>query len=502
MCVNFVLCVCVCVCVNLTPFLFQLRNLCYMVTKREKMRRELYRAREEVFWQEHAVLTDDSSDLDDNAVQRVLTMCKDNFSGDGSLPAAVEGDCPAESALSFRVSSTADSSSTTSSSGDCSSTEHRSVNGGDSGGEAADEEETEESETEEDLFSSPARRTRSNSLLVNPSCLSIDSAAGSSKEPESIASGVIETPTRKRTREKTQTSPEASASTPKRVLRNTVRESEEPAVERDSVESETPRRRKIRHLSFPNDVTDNIEASNKETIESTEEDGAVSRNSRARFTRTGNISGKTKTAEIRSEGEMSEKSEVDEESRKENDPLRQENMVEFDRPVRTVREAKRKRSKSTTAIDDDRRGKQARMMDFMGRKSPNRKDLSAPKSPRTRANRRKSDSEESDRVATDSDADNSKRAPSSRSFTNGRKTSSANSSCPHCKLQHDKLTKCSWRYKEGSHTAECEDNWNRRELRLRSFQSPKSRARCSSVVSPKPHCCGSLMSKFCHATVT
>lgn len=47
---------------------------------------------------------------------------------------------------------------------------------GDSGGEAADEEETEESETEEDLFSSPARRTRSNSLLVNPSCLSIDSA--------------------------------------------------------------------------------------------------------------------------------------------------------------------------------------------------------------------------------------------------------------------------------------------------------------------------------------
>lgn len=141
------------------------------------MRRELYRAREEVFWQEHAVLTDDSSDLDDNAVQRVLTMCKDNFSGDGSLPAAVEGGCPAESALSFRVSSTADSSSTTSSSGDCSSTEHRSVNGeGDSGGEAADEEETEESETEEDLFSSPARRTRSNSLLVNPSCLSIDSA--------------------------------------------------------------------------------------------------------------------------------------------------------------------------------------------------------------------------------------------------------------------------------------------------------------------------------------
>lgn len=480
----------------------KLRNLCYMVTKREKMRRELYRAREEVFWQEHVVLTDDSSDLDDSAVQWVLTMCKDNFSGDGSLPSAVKGGCPAESALSFRVSSTAESSSTTSSSGDCSSTEYKSENEGDSRGEAAGEGETEDSKEEEDFFPSPARRTRSNSYLVTPSCLSIESIAGSSKEADNALNDVTEISSRKRTREKTQSSFEASASTPKRLLRNTVRESEEPAAQHNGVETETPRRRRIRHLSTPNDMTDKIEASDEEVIESTVEPGALSRDSRARFTRTGKMSKETSRAETGSEGEMSEKSEGDEESRKENDPLRQENMVELDQPGRTVRGAKRKRSKSTTAIDDDRRGKQARKTDLMSRKSPNRKDLRAPKSTRTRANRKHSDSEESDRGATDSDADNCKRVPTSRSFTNGRETSTDSSSCPHCKLQHDKLTRCNWRCKEGSYTAKCEDNWNRRELRLRSFQSPKSRARCSSAVSPKPHCCGSLMSKFCRATVT
>lgn len=475
------------------------------------MRRELYRAREEVFWQEHAVLTDDSSDLDDEAVHWVLTMCKDNFSGDGSFPAAGEGDSLAES-LSSRVSSTAESSSTTSSSGDCSSTEHNSVDAEcDLRSGAADEVETEDSNVEESLVSSPARRTRRNSHLVTQQSLSVDSAAGSSKEPESTVSSDVEATNRKRTRTKTQNFSEASASTPKRVLRNTIRELEEPAVEHDNVEhcsSEKPRRRRTRHLSFPIDVKDKIEAGDKETIESTEEDGpnfdTTSRETRARFARTGKMSKKTEAAETGSEQQPSEKPEGDEESRKENDPLRQENMAELtcNRAGRTIRGVKRKRSKSTTAIDDNRRNKQARITDFLRRKSPNRKDLRSQNSPRTRGNRKNSDSEESDQVTTDTDVDNSKRVPAPRSFANGKETTSDSSSCPHCKLQHDKLSKCSWRCKEGSHTAECEDSWNRRELRLRSFQSPKSRARCSHVVSSKPHCCGSLISKFCHATVT
>lgn len=486
------------------------------------MRRELYRAREEVFWQEHAVMTDETCDMDEEAVQWVLTMCKDNFSGDGSFPAAgKDGGCASlAGSLSSRVSSTVESSSTTSSSGDCSSTEHNSV-GGDgcdsdtkSRGEAADEEETHDSNEEEVLVSTPARRTRRNSHLVTQSSLSgqsADSVAGSSKEQESAVTSDSETPSRKRTRTKTQSFSEASATTPKRVLRNTITELKETSVEHNSLEtcsSEKPRRRRTRHLSLPNPVKETREESNKETVGTSEVDGqnsdAVSRETRTRLSRTGKVSKNPETAETGSEGDSSEKPEVDEkESRKENNPLRPENMVELEKTGNTTKGVKRKRSKSTTAVDDNMRNKQARITDYLRRKSPNRKELRSLKSPRTRANRKNSESEESEQVREDTDVDaNSKRVPTPRSFSNGRETTS-DSLCPHCKLQHDKLSKCSWRCKEGSHTAEYEDNWNRRELRVRTgFQSPKSRARCSHVVSSKPHCCSSLMSKFCHATVT
>jgi len=482
-----------------------------MVTKREKMRRELYRAREEVFWQEHAVMTDESCDMDEEAVHWVLAMCKDNFSGDGSLPAAGEGGgcgSVAES-LSSRISSTMESSSTSSSSGDCSSTEHNSEGGHgdpDSRGRAVDEV---VNIVEEVLVSSPARRTRRNSHLVtqsSSSSQSADSAAGSSKELESITNSDNETTRRKRTRTKTLSFSETSATAPKRVLRNTITELEETTVGHDSHQqsaSEKPQRRRRRHFSFPNAVKESKEESDKETVGNSEEEwqnsDAVSRETRGRFSRSVKASKKPETAETGGEDDPTVKPEVDDESRKENDPLRPENVVELEETGKTV---KRKRSKSTSAMEDNTRNKQARITDYVRRRSPGRKEPRSPRSPRTRANSQNNDSEEHDQGKTDADVDsNSKRVPAPRSFSNGRETTS-DRSCPHCKLQHDKLSKCSWRCKEGSHTAECEDNWNRRELRVRTFQSPKSRARCSHVVSTKPHCCSSLMTKFCHATVT
>lgn len=106
------------------------------------------------------------------------------------------------------------------------------------------------------------------------------------------------------------------------VFRNIVWELEEFVVECDSVELEILWRWKIWYLFFLNDVIDNIEVSNKEIIELIEEDGVVLWNLCVRFIWIGNILGKIKIVEIRSEGEMLEKLEVDEESCKENDLFR------------------------------------------------------------------------------------------------------------------------------------------------------------------------------------
>ena len=477
------------------------------------MRRELYRAREEVFWQEHAVMMDESRDMDEEAVQWVLTMCKDNFSGDGSLPGSVP------SSIFSRVSSTLESSSTTSSSGDCSSTEHNTEGGdgdADSRGGAVDEE---DNNVEEVLVSSPAKRTRRNSHLVSQSSSSsssssspsssqsADSAAGSCKELESIENSDSETTIRKRTRTKTLSFSETSATAPKRVLRNTITELEETTMEHNGHQqgaSKKPQRRQRRHFSFPNAVKETKEQS--ETAENSEEDSqnfdAASRETRRRLSRSVKDSKKPETDETGSEGDSTVKPEVDDESRKENDPLRPKIVVELQGTGNTTKTVRRKRSKSTSAMDHNTANKQARITDYVERRSPGRKELRSPRSPRTRAHWKNSDSEENDQVKTDADVDaNFKRVSAPRSFSNGRETSS-DKSCPHCKLQHDKLSKCSWRCKEGSHTAECEDNWNRRELRVRTFQSPRSRVRCSHVVTAKPHCCSSLMTKFCPATVT
>ena len=478
-----------------------------MVTKREKKRRELYRAREDVFWKEYEVMTDESCDLDKKAVEWVLSMCKDNFSGDGSAPGvASDGFGSLEGSLSSRVSSTLESCSTTSSSGDCSSIVQG--DGGDSDtkrstGGAPDD----SSDPEGGRYESPVRRTRRSSHAFSQDSNAskpVDSIAGCSKESESIENSDSETASRKRIRVKSQSSCEDSPITPKRVLRHTIAEVTEAALDHSRLEhspSGKPRRRTSRHLSFPN-VETKTEEENDIGLVTSEDDGqnseAMSRETRSRIPRG------AKKSDSGSEAFTSEKPEMDEkESRKENDPLRPENMVEPQRTGNNTTKvaAKRKRCKSTTAMDDNTRNKQARITDFLRRKSPNRKNLTASKSPRLRGRKKSSDSEESDQVSTEPDDDNSKRVASHRSFTNGRETTNCNS-CPHCKLQHDKLSKCTLRCKEGIHTAECEDNWNRRELRLRSFQSPKSRARCSHVVSPKPHCCSSLMSKFCHTTVT
>lgn len=71
--------VCICCC-------FQLRNLCYMVSKREKLRRELYRIREQVFWKAHEVMTDDTIDVNDNDHQWIREACGKNFASDGAEP--------------------------------------------------------------------------------------------------------------------------------------------------------------------------------------------------------------------------------------------------------------------------------------------------------------------------------------------------------------------------------------------------------------------------------
>lgn len=57
-----------------------------MVSKREKLRRELFRVREQVFWKAHDTLTEDAVNIDENDVQWIREACGKNFSSDGSLP--------------------------------------------------------------------------------------------------------------------------------------------------------------------------------------------------------------------------------------------------------------------------------------------------------------------------------------------------------------------------------------------------------------------------------
>lgn len=57
-----------------------------MVSKREKLRRELYRIREQVFWKAHEVMVDDTINVDDNDVKWIGEACGKNFASDGSEP--------------------------------------------------------------------------------------------------------------------------------------------------------------------------------------------------------------------------------------------------------------------------------------------------------------------------------------------------------------------------------------------------------------------------------
>lgn len=100
----------------LKPFFsLQLRNLCYMVSKREKMRRELFRAREQVFWKAHEVMTDDTIDIDENDLRWVREACGKNYTGDGSEPARGP---VAEGSLESVSSSSAQSSNSGQTSGE------------------------------------------------------------------------------------------------------------------------------------------------------------------------------------------------------------------------------------------------------------------------------------------------------------------------------------------------------------------------------------------------
>lgn len=469
------------------------------------MRRELYRAREEVFWKEYEVMTDESSDLDEKSVEWVLAICKDNFSGDGSAPGLVGDGCGSlVDSLSSRVSSTVESSSSTSSSGDCSSTEQgvgdKPVNKGSTRG-ASDVVKNSEGEHEESL----ERRTRRSSYAVSETSNSnqtTDSIAGDEKESQSTENSDNEPASRKRTRVKSESSCEDSLMIHKRFLRSSVTEVTEATLEQASEHAQVrkARRRTSRHLSFPNVGGKTNEESFTEIEASA--DGSQSIDAVSCET-CSQAPQSTTNSETGGENQTSEKPEVDEESRKENNPHREDNVVNSERTENNSMRvaAKRKRSKSTTSVDDNIASKQARITDFLRRKSSNRKELMLTKSLGSRGNKKSCDSDESDEGKSGPYVENLKHSTSTRSFSNGRETSNRYV-CPQCKLQHDKLSKCAPQSREGSHTAECDDNWNRRELRLRSFQSPKPRTRCSHVVSPKPHCCSSLMSKFCHATVT
>lgn len=462
------------------------------------MRRELYRAREEVFWKEYEVMTDESSDLDEKSVEWVLAICKDNFSGDGSAPGLAGDGCDSlTDSLSSRVSSTVESTSSTSSSGDCSSTEQgvadEPVNKG-SMRWASDVVKNSEGECEESL----GRKTRRSSYAVSQTSNSnqtTNSIAGDEKESKSTDNSDNEPAGRKRTRVKSESSCEDSLITHKRFLRSSVTEVTEATLDQASEHAQVrkPRRRASQHLSFPNigGKTNEASADGSQSIDAV----SCETCSCAPQITTNNETG--------GENQTSEKPEVDEESRKENDPHREDNVVKSERTENNSMRvaAKRKRSKSATSVDDNITNKQARITDFLRRKSSNRKELMPTKSLGSRGIKKSCDSDESDEGKSGPCVENLKHSTSTRSFSNGRETLNRYV-CPQCKLHHDKLSKCAVQSREGSHTAECDDNWNRRELRLRSFQSPKPRARCSHVVSPKPHCCSSLMSKFCHATVT
>ena len=487
---------------NILLKFLQLRNLCYMVTKREKTRRELYRAREEVFWKEYEIMTDDSCEMDEKEIQWVLALCKDNFIGNSSLPCVAETSESCDGILeSFSpiVSSTADSSSTTSSAGDCSSTEqdicearfrHQRATGG-----VPDKLKTRVYGNTEEVLELPSvRQTRRNNYAVNQvtsSQSSTDLIAGCSKDSDSAESSDSDVFRRKRTRVKSQTSCESrSTITPKNLLHNTV------AGEDTLAFGSKPRTRKRRHVSLPEvtTMTVNNDVSKEGAVPSEEDFKNADVMSRLTRSQTPRVSEKQDAGFSRG----SDKPELDEkESRKENNPLRTENVIENQMTgIETTKVAgKRKRSQSARTADEDVRNKQVRITELLEGKSSNRKQMTSSKPPRLRGGKRVSETEDSHGTKTESSVNTFKRSPSSGSFNNGRESSL----CAHCKIQESKLSKSC---KHQSQTVECAENWSRRELRLRSFQSPKSRTRCSHVVTPKSHCCSSLMSKFCHATVT
>ena len=375
------------------------------------MRRELYRAREEVFWKELDVMTDEACELDDKAVQWVLDVCKDNFSGDGRLPSAGDSWDALADSLSSRITSTVESSSTTSSASGCSSNVQRWEEeadpdtqrswGGAPGGAPDECKNLETGDQGEVLESSPAKRTRSNSHAVSETSSSgqpADSSAGCSKDSESSESRDSDVISRKRTRVKSQNPYESNVITPKRVLRNTITEMGETAQDYLSLESSSGKPRRRRHLSFPNLSTKANEQRDKGGASTSEDDVASSyampRETRSRTPRAAK---RLDVEEIGRGDQNSEKPEVDEkESRKENDPVRPENIVEKAERNATKLAGKRKRSKSATAMDDNTKNKQARLTDFLRRKSPSGKDITSSKSPRLRGSKRFGDSEESD----------------------------------------------------------------------------------------------------------
>lgn len=482
----------------------QLRNLCYMVTKREKTRRELYRAREEVFWKEYEMMTDDSGKMDEREIQWVLAVCKDNFIGNGSLPCVAETPEGCDGILksfSSIVSSTADLSSATSSAGDCSSTEqdiceprtrhHRAM------GAVPDKLKSQVYSTTKEALETPSvRQTRRNSHAVTQVTSSqppTDLIAGCSKDSDSAESSDSDVFRRKRTRVKSHKSCESSRITPKNLLHNTMAEEDTLAF------GSKPRTCKRRHVSLPDITTTTVssDVSKEGAIPSEEDFKNADVMSRLTRSQTPRVSEK-QDAEL-STG--SDKPELDEkESRKENNPLRTENVIENHMTgIETTKvTGKRKRSQSARTVDEDAGNKQTRITELLGGKSSNRMEMTSSKSPRLRGGKRVSDCEDSHETNTESCIHTFKRSPSSRSFNNGRETMKS-SLCAHCKIQQNKLSRSC---KDQSQAVECAENWSRRQLRLRSFQSPKSRARCSHVVTPKSHCCSSLMSKFCHATVT
>ena len=494
------------------------------------MRRELYRAREDVFWKEHEVLTDQSRDLDTEEMSRVLRMCKGNFSVEGGVDTYEKEGRTILPSCSSGVASTSSSSCAPN---DRSSSEQDwdrgsgfETDGKRSGGEATKECNNRKSKRSAGTAQAflLSRRTRRNSHLVSQPSSSMKPLHS---DEECHVEADREPQNRKRTRsfgeeQKTGTKRQVDAVSPPRAFRTAAARGTKLVEHSEADFTETPRTRRRRRRS-PAEVEETRKEQGDGWLPPSGNDASVPNgdgwlppsgndasvpNAQTQRPRAEKITKRLGKSKSGNQQDTSQKPRVDNESRKENDPLSPAELSwapsHSTSPAngRVEASSKRKRANSTDVMGGVNGSKQARITGFLRRRlSLTREEEGVlPKSPKSGRARGRGDCDE---IRTEIHVNSAKGVRSPKTFYNGREIVHRGI-CPSCKLQHDKHSnsKTCLSGKDASHVEGCQDSWSRRELRFRSFQSPKSRARCSQAVSPKPHSCSSLMVKFCPATVT